>query len=74
MSRPGDQGTGAVHALRLGDSSEPYLSYTIISGDTPTALKTDYFSEVIDGGNGGEIAIGTPQSPTRRFFKVIRAE
>ena len=52
----------------------PYLSYAIISGDTPTALKTDYFSEVIDGDNGSEIAIGTVQSPTRRFFKVKRAE
>ena len=52
----------------------PYLSYTIISGSEPGALKTDYFAEVIDGGNGGEIAIGTVQSPTRRFFKVKRAE
>ena len=59
--------------LAVSDT-EPYLSYTIISGDTPAALKADYFSEVIDGGNGGEIAIGTPQSPTRRFFKVKRAE
>ena len=52
----------------------PYLSYTIISGSEPGALKTDYFVEVIDCGNGGEIAIGTVQSPTRRFFKVKRAE
>ena len=52
----------------------PYLSYTIISGSEPGNLKTDYFAEVIDGGNGGEIAIGTVQSPTRRFFKVKRAE
>lgn len=52
----------------------PYLSYTIVSGENPNDLKTDYFSEVIDGDNGGEIAIGTVQSPKRRFFKVIRAK
>jgi len=52
----------------------PYLSYTIISGSEPGALKTDYFSEVIDGDNGSEIAIGTVKSPTRRFFKVKRVE
>ena len=52
----------------------PFLSYTIVSGSEPNNLKTDYFSEVIDGENGGEIAIGTVQSPTRRFFKVKRAE
>ena len=52
----------------------PYISYTIISGSEPGSLKTDYFSEVIDGDNGGEIAIGTVKSPTRRFFKVKRAE
>jgi len=52
----------------------PYLSYTIISGKEPGSLKTDYFSEIVDGDNGGEIVIGTVQSPTRRFFKVKRAE
>ena len=52
----------------------PYLSYTIISGETPNALKTDYFSEVVDGESNGEIAIGTIQSAKRRFFKVKRAE
>jgi hypothetical protein len=52
----------------------PYLSYTIISGKEPGDLKTDYFSEVVDGDAGGEIAIGTVQSPTRRFFKVKRTE
>ena len=52
----------------------PYLSYTIISGSEPGNLKTDYFSEVIDGEDGAEIAIGTVQSVNRRFFKVKRAE
>ena len=52
----------------------PYLSYTIVSGSEPGNLKTDYFSEVIDGEAGAEIAIGTVQSVNRRFFKVKRAE
>jgi hypothetical protein len=52
----------------------PYLSYTIVSGETPTDLKTDRGAQVVDGENGAEIAIGTIQSPTRRFFKVKRAE
>ena len=56
------------------DGTAPYLDYTIISGETPNGLKTDYFSEVIEGDDGGEIAIGTVQSPARRFFKVKRAE
>jgi hypothetical protein len=52
----------------------PYLSYTIVSGENPTDLKTDRGAQVVDGENGAEIAIGTIQSPTRRFFKVNRAE
>ena len=52
----------------------PYLSYTIISGSEPGNLKTDYFSEVVDGEEDAEIAIGTVKSPARRFFKVKRAE
>ena len=63
---------GAVW-LTVADT-EPYLSYTIISGSEPGALKTDYFSEVIDGENGRKIEIGTVQSVNRRFFKVKRAE
>ena len=59
--------------LTVADT-EPYLSYTIISGSEPGALKTDYFSEVIDGENGRKIEIGTVQSVNRRFFKVKRAE
>ena len=49
----------------------PYLSYTIVSGETPTDLKTDRGAQVVDGENGAEIAIGTPETPTRRFFKVV---
>ena len=52
----------------------PYLSYTIISGEKPGDLKTDYFSEVVDGEAGLEIAIGTVKSAKRRFFRVKRAE
>jgi len=49
----------------------PFLSYTIVSGETPTDLKTDRGAQVVDGENGAEIAIGTPETPTRRFFKVV---
>ena len=56
------------------DGTVPYLSYTIVSGETPTDLKPDYFSEVVDGDANSEIAIGTVQSVKRRFFKVKRAE
>ena len=52
----------------------PYLDYTIISGETPNNLKPDYFAEVVEGDGRSEIAIGTPESPKRRFFKVKRAE
>ena len=52
----------------------PYLDYTIISGDKPNDLKTDYFSEVVEGDARSGIAIGTVKSPKRRFFTVKRAE
>ncbi len=71
-----------ITAIEVGDGevwlavegTVPYLSYTIISGETPNNLKTDYFSETVDGGANSEILIGTPESPKRRFFKVKRAE
>lgn len=56
------------------DGTVPYLDYTIISGEKPDDLKTDYFAEVVEGKTGSEIAIGTPKSAKRRFFKVKRAE
>ena len=56
------------------EGTAPYLSYTIISGEKPNDLKTDYFSETVDGDANSEILIGTPESPKRRFFKVKRAE
>ena len=56
------------------DGTMPYLDYTIISGETPNNLKPDYFAEVVEGNGRSEIAIGTPESPKRRFFKVKRAE
>ena len=71
-----------ITAIEVGDGevwlavegTAPYLDYTIISGETPSNLKEDYFSEVVEGDDGGEIAIGTVQSVKRRFFKVKRAE
>ena len=56
------------------DGTVPYLDYTIISGETPNNLTTDYFSEIVEGDGRSEIAIGTTQSAKRRFFKVKRAE
>ena len=56
------------------EGTVPYLDYTIISGETPADLKTDYFSEVVEGDGNSEIAIGTVKSAKRRFFKVKRAE
>ena len=56
------------------DGTVPYLNYTIVSGETPDNLKTDYFSEVVEGDGDSEIAIGTVRSAKRRFFKVKRAE
>ena len=71
-----------ITAIEVGDGevwlgvedTVPYLSYTIVSGSTPGNLKADYFSDTVDGEDGAEIAIGTVKSPTRRFFKVVRAE
>ena len=71
-----------ITAIEVGDGevwlgvtdTVPYLSYTIMSGETPNDLKPDYFSEVVDGDANSEIAIGTVQSVKRRFFKVKRAE
>ena len=71
-----------ITAIEVGDGevwlgvggTVPYLDYTIISGEKPNDLKPDYFSEVVEGDGRSEIAIGTPKSPKRRFFKVKRAE
>jgi len=56
------------------EDTEPYLSYTIISGSNPGNLQEDICSDVVDGKSGAKISIGTAQSETCRFFKVIRAE
>jgi hypothetical protein len=56
------------------EDTMPYLSYTIKSGAEPGDLKTDYFADVVDGDDGGEIVVGTVKSANRRFFKVTRAE
>ena len=59
--------------LTVADT-EPYFSYAIISGAEPGVLKTDYYSETVDGEKGRKIAIGTLESIGRRFFKVKRVE
>ena len=56
------------------EDTVPYLSYTIKSGAEPGNLTTDYFADVVDGDDGGEIVVGTVKSANRRFFKVTRAE
>ena len=56
------------------DGTVPYLDYTIVSGAEPGDLRTDYFSEIVEGDDSGEIAIGTVKSVKRRFFKIVRAE
>ena len=66
------QDSGAVW-LEVEDTV-PYLSYTIISGSDPSDLQADSCSEVVDGKRGAKISIGTAQSSTSRFFRVIRAE
>ena len=67
-----DVGEGEVW-LAVADTV-PYLSYTIVSGEKPGELKTDYFAEVVDGEANAEIAIGTVKSVKRRFFRVKRSE
>ena len=67
-----DVGDGEV-VLAVEDTV-PYLSYTIVSGAEPGNLRTDYFSETVDGETGAEIAIGTVKTVNRRFFRVVRAE
>ena len=52
----------------------PYFDYTIISGEKPNDLKEDYYSDVVEGNTGSEIAIGTVKWLKRRFFTVKRAE
>ena len=79
---PGTLTPPLITALDVGDDAVwlavdgtvPYLSYTIISGEKPNDLKTDYFSQVINGDSSAEIAIGTLKSAKRRFFRVKRAE
>ena len=56
------------------EDTEPYLSYTIISGSDPGNLQEDICSDVVDGKSGAKISIGTAQSEAGRFFKVTRAE
>ena len=59
--------------LTVADT-EPYFSYAIISGAEPGVLKTDYYSETVDGEKDRKIAIGTLETIGRHFFKVKRVE
>lgn len=51
----------------------PYLTYTLSSGSRPDALGTDYAAEVVDGDSAAPIEIKTPETVSRRFFRVTRA-
>ena len=65
--------TGGVVRLTVADT-EPYLTYTISSGDTPADLAEDYAAEVVDGVSNSQVEIAAPKTATRRFFKIIRVE
>ena len=52
----------------------PFLTYTLASGDAPTALATDSAADRVDGDTKAEIAIETDAAEGSRFFKVTRAE
>ena len=65
--------TGGVVRLTVADT-EPYLTYTISSGDTPADLAEDYAAEVVDGVSGSQVEIAAPKTAARRFFKIIRVE
>ena len=52
----------------------PFLTYTLASGDAPSALATDTAADRVDGDTKAEIAIETDAVEGSRFFKVTRAE
>ena len=56
------------------EDTEPYLTYGIASGETPSALNADENAGVADGETGAEIEFEADASGGSRFFKVIRAE
>ena len=56
------------------EDTEPYLTYGIASGETPSALNADENAGVADGETGAEIEFEADASGGSRFFKVVRAE
>ncbi len=56
------------------DDTEPYLTYGIASGETPSALNADGDAGIADGKPGAAIEFEADASGGSRFFKVVRAE
>lgn len=64
---------GGVARLKVEDT-EPYLTYGIASGESPSSLNADGDAGIADGKPGAEIEFEADASGGSRFFKVIRAE
>lgn len=54
------------------DGTVPYLTYTVLSGETLKAMAKDASADQVDG--GGTIELKTRAPDGSGFFKVIRAE
>lgn len=61
-------------ATLVVEDTVPFLTYTIASGDDPSALAEDAAAERKDGDVSAPIAIEAGASESSRFFKVKRAE
>jgi len=64
---------GGVARLKVEDT-EPYLTYGIASGESPSSLNSDGDAGIADGKPGAEIEFEADASGGSRFFKVVRAE
>ncbi len=64
---------GGVARLTV-ENTEPYLTYGIASGKSPTSLNSDGDAGIADGKPGAAIEFEADASGGSRFFKVIRAE
>ena len=56
------------------EDTEPYLTYGIASGESPSSLDADGDAGIADGKTGAAIEFEADASGGSRFFKVIRAE
>ena len=65
--------TDGVIRLSVTDTV-PFLTYTLMSGPEPGALKADAAADAVDGNPEAEITIGTEAAGKSRFFRVKRAE